>query len=259
MENFYITKPNSRVVSCVREVPDDPEGIVIAIHGFSSNKECPTYQVLMQVMPEAGLGVVGIDLPGHGTDASYKEELRLANCMDSIEAAEKYAAENWPGVPIYYFSSSFGAYVTGLYISSRPHLGRKAFFRSGAVNMRSLFVKDDPTEAELKWLADLSRVGYFDTGMDLGNPVRVTIGMYHDFEENDLFEKFDPDRFGHNLVSMAHGEDDTVIDPEAAKKFSEKFGVPLALFPDEGHSLSNDPGTPYKVAGLAAEFYKSMV
>ena len=262
MEYIYLTKPDGNIVSCVLGVPGDagideaPKGVVIVIHGFTSSKECPTYEMLLRRLPAAGLVMVGIELPGHGSDTSYKEELRLAGCMDSIAAAEKYAEDNWPELPVYYFGSSFGAYVTGLYISTREHTGRKAFFRSGAVNMRALFVKDDPTEQEQKWLDALHEKGYFETGMELGNPVRITLGMYNDFDENDLFEKFAPDRFGDNKVMMAHGEDDDVIDPAEAKRFAKEFGVPIALFPGEGHSLSNDPGTPDRVADLAIEFFE---
>ena len=256
MDYFDIRKKDGNMMSCVKAVPEDPKGIVIAIHGFSSSRDCPTYQMLLRRMPEAGLGVVGIELPGHGQAASLKEELRIEGCKNSIEAAEKYVSENLPGLPVYYFASSFGAYITGLYISSRTHLGEKAFFRSAAVNMRDLFIKEDPSEKELERLAELKEKGYFDTNMDIGRPVRITLGMFEDFRESDLFELFDPDRFGKTAVMMVHGAEDAVIDPGAARRFSDKFGVPLRLVTGEGHSLSNDPAMPDRVADLAISFYQ---
>ena len=63
MENFNLTKADNNKVSCVKQIPDDPRGIVIAVHGFTSSKESPTVRLLLEKMPAAGLGVIGIDLP----------------------------------------------------------------------------------------------------------------------------------------------------------------------------------------------------
>ncbi|MBR0374734.1 MAG: alpha/beta fold hydrolase [Mogibacterium sp.] len=256
MEYVKISKENGQVVPCVAEFPEKPEGVVVAVHGFSSNKECMTYQLLLRRLPAAGFGVVGIDLPGHGKDEAAGEELRIAACLDSIAAAERYAAERFPGLPIGYFASSFGAYLTGLYISTRPHRGRRAFFRSAAVNMPTLLVKEPTTDAERQMLADLNGKGYFDANLGTGRPIRISRGMYHDLETTDLFALFDLNRYGENRVAMAHGTEDRVIDPAAARRFAEQFDVPLTMFHGEGHSLSDAPDTPDRVADLAIALYK---
>ena len=222
MEYIKIRKADSNIVPCVVEIPDHPKGIVIVIHGFSSSKECGTYKMLLRRLPEAGYGMIGIELPGHGKEEALQETLRIEVCKNSIEAAENYAAEKYPGILIYYFASSFGAYITGLYISTRKHLGNKAFFRSAAVNMPRLIVKDNPTEEEKKYLEALNEKGYFDANMDLGAPVRITREMYHDLSSADLFEMFNPHRYGENAVAMVHGAKDNVIDPNTAKAFAVK-------------------------------------
>ena len=257
MEYFKIRKEDGNIVSCLKEIPDNPCGIVIAVHGFSSSKECATYQLLLRRMPPAGFGVIGIDLPGHGSEESFREELRIEGAVDSIEAAESYAAEQYPGVKICYFASSFGAYLTGYYISTRPHRGRKAFFRSAAVNMPELLIRKNPTEQDRKLLAELEEKGYFEANVETSQPVRITRGMVHDLEKTDLFEIFDAGRFGENEVMMAHGAADSVISPEAAVSFAEKFRIPIRLFENEGHSLSGTPETPERVADLAIAFYRS--
>ena len=258
MEYFKIRKKNGSIVSCVKEVPAHPEGIVIAIHGFSSSKESSTYRLLLDRLPSAGLGVICIDLPGHGTEEAAAETLRISGALDSIEAAEQYALSEYPGCRICYFASSFGAYLTGLYISTREHAGRKAFWRSAAVNMPDLFHKDDPTEKEKQQIRELETKGYFDTDMDLHRPVRITKAFYDELTEYDLFEIFDADRFGHHQVAMAHGKEDAVIDPEAAGKFAAKFQIPVTWFPGEGHSLSKDSLTPACVIDLAAALFKGV-
>ena len=91
-KEIIIEKQSGYYVSCIEQIPDSCKGIVIAVHGFSSSKECSTYQVLLQKLPEAGLGLIGIDLPGHGRDESYAETLRIEACKESITAAESISA-----------------------------------------------------------------------------------------------------------------------------------------------------------------------
>lgn len=259
MRKFTIVKANSHKVSCVEQIPDNPKGIAIIVHGFTSSKESPTVQMLLKKFPEAGIGAVGIDLPSHGVEDSYEEELRVDAGIDSIAAAEQYVRERYPDQEIYYFASSFGAYLTALYISTRPHKGRKAFFRSAAVNMPSLFISDNPTKEEAYLRRELDEKGFFEYGFGLGQPVRVTKGFVDDMGHNDLFEKFDPERFGHHSVAMAHGAEDTVIDPAAAAAFASKYHLTETVFEGEGHALGTDPATPGKVADLAIAHFKGGV
>ncbi len=257
MEILKITKSDGNIVPCIMEIPQKLRGIVLAVHGFSSSKECSTYQLLLRRMPPEGYGVVGIDLPGHGFEESLREELRIKGALDSIEATENYITTVWPNKPVFYFASSFGAYLTGLYISSRPHAGRRAFFRSAAVNMPDLFIKENPTEEDRKHLEELKTRGWFEMNVETARPVRITKGMMEDFENTDLFSIFDSSAYGGTRVKMAHGAEDIVIDPNKAKRFAEQFQIPITVFKDEGHSLSDHPETPDRVADLAIAFYNS--
>lgn len=257
MEKLKLSKKNSHIVSCVIEVPQNAKGIVIAVHGFSSSKEGTTYQMLMKRLPEAGYGVLALDLPGHGTEESSKELLRVEAAIDNIEAAEAYISEHYPELPICYFASSFGAWLTCLYISQREHKGRHVFLRSAAVNMPDLFIKKELTDAERHHIEDLETKGYFDTSMDLHAPVRITKEMLKDFEHTDLFKQFDAKRSEDHQILMVHGEEDTVIDPEEAMRFADIFELPLIMFPEEGHSLCNHPGTADRVIDFAIELYNS--
>lgn len=257
METFILEKENGRQTACVKEIPASLRGIVIAIHGFTSSKESPTVQLLLQRLPAVGLGVIGIDLPAHGNSVSREEELRIEACMDSLQAAEEYASAHCGGKEIFYFASSFGAYITSLYISQRPHKGRSAFFRSAAVNMPDLFAidRDHLSDAERKMLKELDEKGYIQPSLDLGSPVKVTAAMLQDLAENNLFEKFDPDRYGRHRIAMAHGEEDNVIDPKAARRFAQEFHIPITFYKGEGHSLSILPGTAEAVVRQASQWF----
>ena len=95
-----IVKKNGQIVSHMEKIPASPKAVIIVIHGFSSSKESPTFELLRRRLPEAGFGMVGIDLPGHGTEESAGEILRISSALDSIEAAEKYAVSRWPDLNI---------------------------------------------------------------------------------------------------------------------------------------------------------------
>ena len=256
MEQFVIQKPDGHEMSCMKEAPANPEGIVIAVHGFASSMASPTYTLLMRRMPEANLGVVAFDLPGHGSRESLQEELRIEGALDSISAAERYATEQWPEADIFYFGSSFGAYLLCLYISRRPHRGRRVFLRSAAVNMPELFVPRNPTEEDLKAIREMEERGYVDVVSEGHQPVRISVAMYRDFERTDLFQCFSPDTYGPHEIEMVHGTEDQVIDPAQAELFAEKFDLSITYFPGEGHTLSNDHGTPDRVADLALQLYR---
>ena len=125
------------------------------------------------------------------------------------------------------------------------------------MNMPSLFIKEDLNEKEQELYRELDEKGYFMQGFGLGRPVRVTRGFIDDLGENDLPSLFTPDRYGPHRIAMAHGAEDDVIDPAAAAAFAERFGIHETVFPGEGHSLSNDPETPDRVADLAIELFLS--
>lgn len=252
-----IKKGDQNIVPCTAVIPDDLKGVVLVVHGFASSKECHTYQLLKEILPQAGLGMLGLELPGHGKEEAALELLSIHGAIDSIETVENYIRDTYPDQPIYYFASSFGAYLTALYMSSRKHRGRKAFFRSAAVNMPKLIVKENPTREEKKQIEELEAKGFFDTVIEDVNmqSIRITKDLYQEFQKTDLFELFDGNLLKDHEILMAHGAKDLVIDPEAAKRFAGKFHIPIRFFEGEGHSLGEKPGTDIKVMCMARDFF----
>lgn len=122
-----LKKDNGAVVPVIFEVPPEAGRIVIMIHGFESCKECDTGKLLFRRMIPAEIGVVAYDQPGHGSEEGREEWFTLKNCMDSLETVENFVAAKYPHAQIFYFASSFGAYMTSLYVSTRNHRGRKLF------------------------------------------------------------------------------------------------------------------------------------
>lgn len=61
---------------------------------------------------------------------------------------------------------------------------------------------------------------------------------------------------GNTKVAMVHGEKDQVVPVKFAREFAEKYDLPITVFEGQGHSLSDDPACPDKVADLAIDFFK---
>lgn len=255
MQSLKLTKKDGTVVPCLTSVPDGVGDIIVMVHGFGSQKDCATAQMLFRRMPQAGFGVVTYDQPAHGPDEARDESLRLENCFASLAAVENYVSAAWPDASIHYFSSSFGAYVTVLYVCSRPHRGRDAFLRSAAVNMPLLFL--GPPEAgpdpELKKELDANGYIILETGPE---PVRVPAGFLEDLRDSDLNDRFAERVHDDVRFAMVHGEKDSTIELSYALDFAKRNNIPITVIPGEDHTLSDHPETPDKVADLAIAFYR---
>ena len=258
MNSSKILKENGHVIPVIVEVPEEADSVVIMVHGFTSSKECPTGQLLLRRMPEAGIGVVLYDQPGHGEEEAKEEPFRIENCMDSLAAVEKYVRTNWPEKEVFYFASSYGAYLTGLYLGRREHSGTRLLMRSGAVIMPWLFLGAPGSDPDPATLKELDEKGYLMLGMPGTKQIKVPRGMFEDMmlPENDLFGNFGESDHGNTRVAMVHGEKDQVVPVQFARQFAEKYHLPITVFEGQGHSLSDDPACPDKVADLAIEFFR---
>ena len=221
MEKILLKKQNGHEIPCIAEFPEGMKKLVIVIHGYDSSKESENAANLMRNLPGKGFGVIAYDQPNHGSEQAAEEELTVWNCADSLARVEEYVTERFPELDLCYFGSSFGAYILGIYLATRPHKGRKAFMRCAAVNFPEL-AKDEGVED-----ADLP----------------------------DLFELFDRAKPEDVEMAFAHGECDSTVKVEAVIEFTERYGYPITVFPGEEHPICTNPESPIRVAQLAAELY----
>ena len=253
MEEIKILKDNAMEIPALVQVEENPQRVIIMVHGFTSNKACATAELLFRRFSGQALALITYDQPGHG-DATY-DVLSVSNCIDSLKTVEKYAEERFKGVPIGYFGSSFGAYVIGLYISTMAHKGDKAFLRSAAVNMPDLIIEP----LKKAWCSEIEKLlkeqGYIEPDLGLGDTVKIPAAFIKELNENNLFEKFDNEKFGHTEVEFVHGGKDPVVNINATRSFADKFGFKFNVIEGEGHSICDKAESPDKVADLAIEFF----
>ena len=246
MNTFEIQELGGDVISCAG-VPGSGEKMLIAAHGFGSSALSPTNRRLMQVLPErTGCGVVSFDFPEHGASRAGRTSLRIGICMDYLAAVENAVHARSPQAEILYFGSSFGAYITALYLSLRSHRGSRAFFRSAAVTMPQILLGQSNPAAE----AQLAEQGWF--ALDYPGyvrPLELTAEFLQDLREHDLFKLYKP---GPRLT-MLHGSADETAPYEAAQRFARFSGAALITVPGGHHSLSEGE-QPSLMADAAAEF-----
>jgi len=109
--------------------------IVISVHGYLSSKESPTIVGLSNVLKTKSIGLLAFDLPRHGAN---KTELSIENCLNIFYHVENALREFKK--PICFFSSSFGAYLTLLYLSNNIEKYGEVVLRAPAINCHDTFI-----------------------------------------------------------------------------------------------------------------------
>lgn len=238
-------------ICCGHTLTGTEDKVVLIMHGFGSSKKSFTAEMLAERLPAAGIGTFAFDFPAHGESPAAGEQLTLANCLADMEAAEEEIKRLAPGAEIGYFGSSFGAYMTLLYLASAAErnrkTGKKAFLRSAAVEMPKLLPNKTPEGA-----TSLAERGYLIADEDYQRPLKLTRRFFHELDANDVFQKY---KAWTARLAMVHGGADEVASPEAAARFAEFAGAELTMIPGGDHSLSL-PGMPERVLALALSFFR---
>lgn len=228
----YIKGKNGYDIPYLEKIKGDEKKVVIMIHGFSGSKSGPTAELLFSNLPQHDIGVITFDLPQHGESPAGGDELRINNCIKDIIAVEEYTKKRLPEAELYYFASSYGAYITMIYLTMYEHSGTKAFFRSAAVNMPERFMNLPDNEQRQ---FDEQGWAMIDHGYD--HPMKIVRGFIEDLRDNNLFKLYNP--CSGTETFMVHTDTDEVIEFAKAKAFADKFNIPLAVISGADHSLSS--------------------
>ena len=232
-------------IPVIHNIKKDTKAVVILCHGFASDKTNSTGCMLRERLAKDRISVLTFDLPGHG-DRWADRDLTVENCLSDIGRCEAYARTLCPEGKIYYFGSSFGGYLTLLYIARKDPEGGRAFLRSAAVTMPELFDEDLLAEAP-----ERDENGSFYMYFDYREPLLITkefIESLHNNNLRDLYPCEGAEAF------FVQGTDDEEVPYDTVADFTSKYGFELATFEGGDHRLSR-PGMPEKVTELAADFF----
>jgi len=251
IQNAFISEGRDYSVPCIYSIKGPEKTVCVVVHGFGSNKESFTAKILLEEFPPLGIGVMAFDLPAHGESGVDGEFLRLTNCTADLAAAEALARTLAPEAEIVYFGSSFGAYITLIYLAGNKQGKHRAFLRSAAVSMPRLSTQFMTSE-QMACLETTGEILLHAEEYGYTRNLKLTQGFFDDLKCHDVFSLW---REGLAELRMIHGESDETVPLSDAKSFAEMFNVPLTVVPNGDHQLSV-PGAPEKVLKLASEFFQ---
>lgn len=246
MKKQNIPGINGYDIPCLSSFTGKEKTIVIISHGFGGSKESAPTFALAESLSRLGIGVCSYDFPAQGDSLADGTLLRINNCINDLKAVKYYIKEQAPGAEVAYFSTSFGAYITLLYLARQQHKEEKVILLSAAINMPDLLFKRTSEKA----FDELSTQGYIISN-NYPSPMKLSTGLYQDMEANNIYEIYKP---GYAKIHMIHGDEDEIVPLEMIKEFAKKFGAELTTIQGANHYF-DDPKKLSLVLKIAEEFY----
>ncbi|MBR0374987.1 MAG: alpha/beta fold hydrolase [Firmicutes bacterium] len=234
MEKLFIPGRNGYDVPVL--LHEEPEaGIAVVVtHGFGSDKYSATARRMQAALAEKGAASVALDLPAHGESPVDGHFLTVENAINDIAAAEELLRSRLPRARIAFFGSSFGAYLTALYLAKRPLqlTPPRAVLRCAALTMPRL-LQDELTPAQKEQLRagqDLLLPGYEP-------PLLLTQAFLDSLNAHDPFAEC---RSRMADVLLIHGTADEVAPIGQARRFSRQFGYTLLEIEGADHRFQGE-------------------
>ena len=126
--------------------------------------------------------------------------------------------------------------------------------RCAAVIFPQMIVGDVHAEPDPEAMKILNMQGYIETVID-GQKVRFLKEFLEELKANSMIDIYGEAAPDNVEFSFVHGEKDAVVPVQPVKSFAEKHGYPIAVIPDEGHSINYSPSSQAIVAGMAYDFF----
>lgn len=186
--------------------------IVIGVHGFAGDKESSVLIALAEKLNEQEKALLVFDLPSHGENDNSKV-LNLTECIESIGKILEYVKKEYQNIPISFFSTSFGAFLTLSYLAERREKLHKVILRAPAIFMGEVLENVILPEHNIN-VQELKKVA------NLGYEVSLLVDdkFLSDLKNNSLDKKTEIlDR-----LYVLQGKLDTTVDPVKNQKFFDK-------------------------------------
>ena len=219
-------------IICDEAFPENPAGIVIAMHGFAGDRTSRAIALLRSAVTERGFGIISFDWPAHGE--SPTDELSVRACLSDLETVVTSVKGRYPGLPLTAFGTSFGGYLTLLYHHLHPGTFGKVILRAPAIRMYHSLRQNIMSAEDL---AALDRDGSYRFGYE--RILTVTRDFLAELQTNDL-DRLYGDRPCPEIF-IIHGTADEIAPFEYSRDFSQRHGSELYPIDGAGHRFLN-PG-----------------
>lgn len=190
------------------EKDEDVEKILIACHGFDSNKQGGTIAEIVEQSQNDKIVIISFDWPLHGES---EEPLLIKNCIRDFYLIYQYIIKRYPNSEKNIFGSSFGAYMILQFLKAYPNTNlKKIFFKSPAIKMEKVF-KEVLLEEELE---SFEKKGY--TIKNRNKKMKITYKFYEEL----LNMKITSDNIVKDKsIIIFHGTEDEVSLPKDIEEY----------------------------------------
>ena len=236
MERYFEVNGGGHNVRCKLYCKDlrSVSRVVVFCHGFGGHKDNSAAEKLAQRLLSKfkDVGLITFNWPCHGDDV--KKKLCLDDCMAYLDLVVSYARDTL-GAELYCNATSFGGYLTLLYLTRRGNPFRKIVLRCPAVPMHEVLTNAIVDE---KSLEALSKGREALVGFD--RKVPVSPAFLEELEANDVREGDFLD-WAEDILIL-HGTDDEIVPFGGAAAFSEEKLIDLIPVEGADHRFRH-PGT----------------
>ena len=234
MEKMFLKGVSGYDVPVLLHEEPEAKTAVVVVHGFGSDKYSATARRVQAALAEMSAASVALDLPAHGESPVDGHFLTVENAINDIAAAEELLRSRLPRARVAFFGSSFGAYLTALYLAKRPRqlTPPRAVLRCAAFTMPRL-LQDELTQAQKEQLLagrDLLLTAYEP-------PLLLTQAFLDSLNAHDPFAECRPRMAD---VLLIHGTADEVAPIGQARRFSRQFGYPLLEIAGADHRFQGE-------------------
>lgn len=238
---------NGYDIPCLLNINGTERIVVVICHGFGGSKDSKTAGVFEAIQPEHSLGAICFDFPSHGDSPASIKKLSVANCVSDLSAVVAYSKNLAPKAEIVFFATSFGAFITLIYLAELKDPLSKAYLRSAALRMPQILINNFLPDGN-KPDAD----GIVELKLPMVGTVKVTADFIDELQNYDLFKSC-------NMVMaklfLLHGGKDNISPVSDAHKFAELTGALLKEIPEAGHFEC--PGGIMQAVMEAVDFYRA--
>ena len=188
--------------------------IVLCCHGFAGHKGNGAMKRFADYILDKheSLAVLCFDWPCHGKDT--REKLRLEDCLTYLDLVIRYAKTELAAKDLYLYATSFGGYLTLLYIAEHGNPFQKLALRCPAVNMYEVLASGIMTEEDKMLLSEGKSVLI---GFD--RKIAVDSDFLASLQAADI-SKLDYVEYSGDILIL-HGIEDEIVPVESVEDFAE--------------------------------------
>lgn len=224
---------NGYNISYEETIPENPDVIVVAMHGFAGDKESGFIKELEKEVNNRNCGLIRFDWPGHGESEANGDNLTIKNCVSDIKSIIEHIKERYPESKLVACSTSFGGYLTLVYNSLYPEEFEHLILRSPAIKMYDVLNNNIMTREHKN---DLNTNGYFEYGFE--RLLKVNKKLLDELYFYNISKMYDKNICDN--ISIIHGTNDDVVPYEDSLEFSEIHKCSLTPIIGADHRYKKD-------------------